>query len=286
MPEWINIAWRSLVTLAVMLLLTRLLGRKQLSQMTFFHYVVGITAGSIAAFISTELEGNFMLGMTALIIWMLIPLALEWATLKSKRVRDWVEGKGMVLIKDGKVLEDNLKKVHLTSDELLEQLRSKNAFRVADVEFAVMEPNGKLSVLLRKENQPLTPKHLGVKVPNEQEPQTVIMDGNIMDEPLATIGLNREWLRAELDKLGVTLENVYLAQVDANKQLYVDLYDDNLKVPEPKQREQLWATLKKCAADLETFGLSTEDPEVKKMYEGCAMIMKNVLQQVEPFLKR
>ena len=286
MPEWLNVAWRSLVTLAVMLLLTRLLGRKQLSQMTFFHYVVGITAGSIAAFIFTELEGNFMLGMTALIIWMLIPLALEWATLKSKRVRDWVEGKGMVLIKDGKVLEDNLKKVHLTSDELLEQLRSKNAFRVADVEFAVMEPNGKLSVLLRKENHPLTPKHLGVKVPNEQEPQTVIMDGNIMDEPLATIGLNREWLRAELDKLGVTLENVYLAQVDANKQLYVDLYDDNLKVPEPKQREQLWATLKKCAADLETFGLSTEDPEVKKMYEGCAMIMKNVLQQVEPFLKR
>jgi uncharacterized membrane protein YcaP (DUF421 family) len=201
-------------------------------------------------------------------------------------VRDWVEGKGMVLVKDGKVLEDNLKKVHLTSDELLEQLRSKNAFRVADVEFAVMEPNGKLSVLLRKENQPITPKHLGVKVPNEQEPQTVIMDGNIMDEPLATIGLNREWLRTELDKLGVTPENVYLAQVDANRQLYVDLYDDNLKVPEPQQREQLWATLKKCEADLETFGLSADDPKVKKMYEGCAEIMKNVLRQVEPFLKR
>src|SRR5690606_38998165 len=122
--------------------------------------------------------------------------------------------KGTVLIKDGKVLEDNLKKERLTSDELMGKLRGQQVFRMSDVEFALMEPSGAINVLLKKEQMPITPSHLGIKVAPEQEPQTVIMDGNIMDEPLATMGLSRQWLNTELEKIGVTLANVYLGQVD------------------------------------------------------------------------
>ncbi|GIQ64444.1 hypothetical protein PACILC2_30120 [Paenibacillus cisolokensis] len=117
-------------------------------------------------------------------------------------------------------------------------------FKTADVEFAIMEPSGDISVMLTRENQPLTPSHLGIKVGPEQEPQAVIMDGKILDEPLSTIGLNRAWLRSELEKLGVALENVYLGQVDSYGQLYVDLFDDKIKVPAPQQKAALYATLK------------------------------------------
>lgn len=286
MPLWTQIVFRSIAAIAVLFLMTRLLGKKQLSQLNFFHYIAGITIGNIAGFISLELESHFILGICAILVWTIIPLGMEWLQLKSLRVRNWFDGESTILIKDGKVLEDNLRKASFTSDELLEELRKKNAFRFADVEFAVLETNGSLSVLLTKENQPLTPKSLGVKVPNEQEPQTVIMDGEIMDEPLATAGFSRAWLHAELDKIGVTRENVYLAQVSGYGELTVDLFDDKLKTPQPSERELLWATLRKCEADLELFALSTDDRKAKHLYEKSAGSLKGVISQVEPYLKR
>ncbi len=286
MPEWIQIALRSLAVLVVLFILTRINGKKQLSQLTVFEYIAGITIGSIAAEITTKLEEKLVVGITALIIWAGVPILMEILKMKSKTAREWIEGSGTVLIKDGKVMEENLKKARYNSEDLLEQLREKNVFKTADVEFAVLEPNGKVSVLLKKDKQPLTASHLGVKVGPEQEPQTVIMDGSIMDEPLATIGLNRQWLRTEMDKLGVTLENVYLGQVDSYGQLYVDLYDDQLKVPAPSEKEALLSLVKKCQADLELFASETENQEAKAMYELCAAKMKRVIDEVTPLLQR
>lgn len=91
----------------------------------------------------------------------------------------------------------------------MEQLRKKMVFKVADVEFAIMEPSGDINILLTKENQPLTPKQMGIQVAPEKESQVVIMDAKILDEPLAIAGLNRGWLNTELEKLGVTIENVF-----------------------------------------------------------------------------
>jgi len=201
-------------------------------------------------------------------------------------MRDFLESKGRVLIKDGKVLEDNLKKERLSSDELMEQLRKKMVFKVADVEFAIMEPSGDINVLLTRENQPLTPKHLGIKVGPEQESQAVIMDGEIMDEPLATLGLSREWLNTELEKLGLAIENVFLGQVDSYGELYVDLFDDQIKVPLPQEKAALFATLKKCEADLMLFGLTTRNKKAQEMYEQCANSMVQIIADLTPVLHR
>jgi hypothetical protein len=190
------------------------------------------------------------------------------------------------MIKNGKVLEDNLKKERYTIDELLEQLRTKSVFRVADVEFAVLEASGELSVLLKKEYQPLTASHLGIKPAPEQESQTVIMDGVIMDEPLSSIGKSRGWLSTELEKAGVSVENVFIGQVDTYGELYLDLYDDLLQVPEPSNKAQLLATLKKCAADLELFAIDTKQPEAKQMYTQCAGEMEQIVSNMTPLLKR
>uniref|UniRef100_UPI00063F4AF2 DUF421 domain-containing protein n=1 Tax=Aneurinibacillus tyrosinisolvens TaxID=1443435 RepID=UPI00063F4AF2 len=177
------------------------------------------------------------------------------------------EGKGTVFIKNGKIMEDNLKKENYSTDELLEELRLKNAFKVADVEFAVLETNGQLSVMKKKEAQPATLKDLNIKAAPERESQAVIMDGKIILEPLSTAGFNVQWLNTELEKAGVTLENVFLGQVDSYGQLTLDLYDDKITVPVPIQQQLLQATLKKCQADLELFALSTQTPEAKKLYE-------------------
>ncbi len=285
MPEWLEIVVRTLTSVVSLFLLTKLLGKRQVTELSVFEYITGITIGSLAAYVSLDMEDNWYLGLIAMSVWAAVSFGIEIMQLKSKKFRDWVDGKATVLIKDGKILEDNLKKERLTIDELLEQLRSKNVFRVADVEFAVMEPSGDINVLLRNEQRPLTPAHLGIRVAPKPEPQTVIMDGQIQDEPLATMGLSREWLRTELDKIGVTLENVFIGQVDEFGQLHVDLYDDQLKMPEPRRNEELMAKLKKCAADLESFALSTQQEEAKAMYGRCAQRLGETIKQLEPFLR-
>lgn len=285
-PFWAEVALRSLLTFAVMLMFTRLLGKRQITQLTYFEYITGITLGSLAAYAALEESIHWLYPLLAIAVWTLASLGAELLTLKSKTARNLIEGKGTVIIKDGKILEDNLHKERYTTDELLSQLRQKNVFRAADVEFAVLETTGNLSVLLKREHQPITPTRLGVEVPNVQEPQTVIMDGKLLDEPLATIGLNREWLHTELEKIGVTLDNVYLAQVDGYGQLYVDLYDDELQVPAPSSLALLWTNLKKIQADLELFALSTSNASAKGMYQNAAKSLQVQLAKLEPYLTR
>ncbi len=285
MPEWLQIIFRSLGTLVVLFTFTRILGKKQISQLTFFEYVMGITLGELAGFISTDIEKHYYLGLIAMCVWFAVPYGMERLTLKSVKLRHWLEGKSRVLFKEGKVMEDNLKKERLTADEFMEMLRSKNVFRLADVEFASMESDGQLSVLLKKEKQPVTPSDLGIRTVNEVEPQTVIIDGNIMHEPLATIGLNPQWLLTELEKIGVSVENVFLGQVDAYQQLYVDLYDDKIKVPAPQGKALLYATLKKIQADLELFALATRNPEAKAMYGSSSSQMEQMIERLHPMLR-
>ena len=206
-------------------------------------------------------------------------------SLKNKTARDFFEGKSTVLIKDGKILEDNLKKEKYTSDELLELLRGKSAFSVAEVEFAVLEPSGELNVLLKKDSQPLTAKDIGLKVPNEKEPQTVIMDGNVLDEPLSASGHNRAWLHSELEKIGVVIENVFLGQVDSYGQLTIDIYNDKLQMPSPQNKPLLLASLKKCHADLELFSLETKSKSASEMYSKNAKQIEKILNKVTYLLK-
>ncbi|MEX1031066.1 MAG: DUF421 domain-containing protein [Paenibacillaceae bacterium] len=286
MPEWVQIALRTLLAVVVLFVLTKLLGKRQVSQLSLFEYITGITLGSLAAYISLDVDTTWFYGVVAIGVWVGVSLIIEFVQLKSKKVRDFVDSKGRVLIRDGKVLEDNLKKERLTTDALMEQLRKKNAFLVADVEFAIMESSGDINVLMKKENQPLTAKHLGIKVGQEREAQAVIMDGKMMDEPLAILGFNREWLNVELEKLGVAIENVFLGQVDSYGQLYVDVFDDKIQVPEPQKKATLYATLKKCEADLELFSLSTKEPFAKNMYEQCSKELLKVIMEMEPILIR
>lgn len=284
MPGWIFIITRSIIFLLLLFITTKILGKKQISELSFFEYVAGITIGSIAGEVVTGLESNAYHGALAIIVFGLVTFFVDYFSLHSKKFRDIVEGKGTVVIKDGKILEENLKKEKYTIDEISALLRQRGIFKVADVEYAVIEPRGNLSALLKKENQPLTPKDLGMKIANEKEPQTVIMDGKIIDEALRWTGKGRGWLYTELEKLNVTLDNVFLGQVDSYGDLTVDLYDDKLQVPQPTTRPLLAATLKKVQADLEIFSLSTTCEKTKEMYKKNAALLQEAIDKLHPYL--
>ncbi len=168
LPEWTLVILRSVFILIILFAITKWLGKRQISQLSFIEYIAGMTIGDIAAQVSTGLDSKFFHGVFAILIFAVVPFLTGILSLKNKTARDFFEGKSTVLIKDGKILEDNLKKEKYTSDELLELLRGKDAFSVADVEFAVLEPSGELNVLLKKDRQPLTAKDIGLKVANEK----------------------------------------------------------------------------------------------------------------------
>lgn len=285
MPEWLEVVIRSLLFVVVLFLITKWLGKKQLSELSFFEYVVGITIGSIGAEVITGLEQNMFNGIIGIVAFAAIPFLAGLLSLKSKGFRDFIEGRATIFIKDGKIMEDNLKKEKYTTDELLELLRKKDIFKVADVEFAVLEPTGDLSVMLKKENQPLTPKDVNLTVASVKEPQTVIMDGEILDEPLSTIGRSRGWLKTELEKQGVTIENVFIGQVDSYGQLTIDLFDDKLQVPSPQEKPLILSTMKKCQADLESFALGTEAKGAKQMYSKNSEKIQKAIDKVTPILR-
>lgn len=285
LPGWIEIVLRSLGAFAILLIASKITVKKTIGNYSFFEAVSTLIIGIILAFGSFHVGIPIGYSIIALIVWISLVAIIGYISLKSISFRNFIYGKGTPVIKDGKVLEDNLKKQRYSTDDLLTNLRSKNVFKVADVEFAILETNGDINVLLKKENQPVTPSDMQIPIAPTKEPQTVIMDGKVMDEPLATIGLNRSWLEGELDKQGVAIENVFLAQVDSYGELTIDLFDDKLKIPEPKEKQLLLATIKKCQADLELFSFQTENSNAKQMFKTSSQEIDEVFKNVGKYLQ-
>lgn len=284
MKNWIEILLRSIALFFLVLVSIRIMGKRHIARMTPFQFVSYSVIAIISALISVNLIRNIAFGFIALGVWVLFPIALDYLSLKSKFVHDLINGKETVLIKQGKVMEDNLKQMRLTGEELLKELRFNNVFNLADVEFAVMEPTGEMNVLLKSDKKPVTPHDLGKTVSPKSAPQTVILDGNIIDESLFNMGLNRSWLKTQLKGMGVPLNNVFIGQVDSSGDLYIDLFDDSIQMPQPKVKEMLYGNLEKSQADLLSFALETENKQAKAMYSADAKKLEQVLKKLDPFL--
>ncbi len=286
MREWIEILLRSIGLFILTFALIRLLGKRQLLRMTPFHFVTYTAMGILAIFMAVGLIKNLIFGFLTLGTWFVLIIAVDYLAVKSKQFHDFFHGREMVLIQHGKIMEESLNKQRLTAEELLRELRSKNAFNLADVEFAVMEATGEINILLKADKKPVTPYDLGNKVAPQSEPQTVILDGNIVDEALRNIGLSRGWLTAQLEGMGLSLDNIFVGQVDSSGDLYVDVFGDNIDLPKPKVKELLYATLQKAQSDLTTFALDTENETAKEVYGKDAQKLDEVIKLLEPYLTR
>ncbi|MDQ2086831.1 DUF421 domain-containing protein [Herbivorax sp. ANBcel31] len=286
MQEWIEILLRASSLLILVLLSARIMGKKNMAKVTPFTFISYIVIAVISALISTKVIESLVFGFIALGIWVMLPIAIEYLSIKSKIVHDIVNGKGTILIKQGKIMEENLIKARFTGEELLRELRSKNAFNLADVEFALMEPNGEINVLMKADKKPVTAYDLGKKVAPKSESQTVILDGTALNGPLKSLGLNQSWLKTQLENMGVSIDNVFVGQVDSSGDLYIDLFDDSTQVPQPRVKEMVYANIEKCHADFMKYALETKDESAKKMYQKNEQKLKDLKEKLEPYLLR
>lgn len=286
MQMWQQILLRSILLFFFTLILVRFIGKRNIARITAFGFVSYIVIAVLVTLISVNMITNLAFGFIALGVWVLLTIVLDYLSIKSKRIHDLISGKETVLIKHGKIMEESLLQARLTGEELLRELRSKNAFNLADVEFAVMETTGEVNVFLKSDKKPVTAHDLGRKVAPQAEPQTVILDGNVLNESLSSLGLNKEWLRIQLENAGVSLDNVFVGQVDSSGDLYLDLFDDSVQLPQSKVKEMLYANLEKSQADLMTFALETKDENAKVMYSKNAEKLKQLMERLEPYLLR
>ncbi|MCI3919663.1 DUF421 domain-containing protein [Paenibacillus sp. TRM 82003] len=216
---------RLALSFLTLLVLTRLMGRKEISQMTFFNFVSGISIGTIGATMAISKDLSIVNGVTALAGWSLFTIALGFIDIKSRKMRKTIEGEPLVVIQNGMILEGALRKVRLDVDALRALLRQKNVFSLADVEYAIFETDGNLSVMKRENKQPATKGDMKVPPQNKSAspiPVEVISDGRIIHSNLAKLNLSSEWLEQQLAQAGAASSDVFLAEVQPDGTLYID----------------------------------------------------------------
>lgn len=219
-----NIAVRSLLSVTVLFILTRLMGKKQISQLSFFDYVVGISIGSIAAAFAVDNTITYLHGLVALLIYAAFPVIIANITIYSIRGRRLLGGTPTVLIQNGKLVEKNLKKSRFNVNDVLEECRMKGAFSISDVEFAILETGGQVSIQLKSQKQPITLEDLNISTKYKGLSADLIIDGAIMNEHLKLINLDENWLINELKKQNIySPKQVLLASIDTNGTLHIDM---------------------------------------------------------------
>lgn len=230
MNEAVVVFVRGIIAFISLLIFTRILGKQQVSQLTFFDYILGITIGSIAASLTTDLSSRAWAHWVGLATWTGAVWLVQWVSMRSHSMAKYINGEPVILIMNGQIMEKNLKKMRHTLDDLLEQLRHQEVFDLGIVEFAVLETNGKLSVLKKSQYAPVTPHDLNIPTQYKGINTEIIYDGIVIDENLRRVHHDRPWLDQQLKSLNIKSPGeVFLALLDTQGQLYVDRYNDHLK---------------------------------------------------------
>lgn len=229
MNPFLEILLRGLGAFIMVLIITRIVGKTQVGQLTISDFINAIVIGSIAAAMVTDIKENAWYYTFGLALFGLLTVGAEYLAMKSRPARKLIEGEPTIVIHNGKILEDNMKKLIYHMDDLMMQLREKNVFNIADVEYAIAEPNGALSVLLKSQKRPLTPQDLQVPTKYEGVPSELVVDGVVIQQNLKQNNLTEEWLYRELEKQGIkSVKEVAYASLDTDGNLYVDKRQDAL----------------------------------------------------------
>lgn len=212
----------SLASIIALFLLCKLIGYRQLSQLSMFDYVNGITIGSIAAEMATSLENNFLQPLTAMIVYSLATVLLSWWSSKSIRARRIIAGKPTVLLNNGKLYEENFRKAKIDLNEFITQCRINGYFDISQLEAAILEENGHISFLPKSLNRPVSPKDLQLLPERDALVASLIIDGHIMKQNLKASGKDEKWLKSQIHAYGISdISQVFLAVCDLNQKLTV-----------------------------------------------------------------
>ena len=213
---------RPVLGLVILLALTRLLGKKQLSQLTVFTYITGIALGSMAGEMVIHTDVNILDAMIRMALWCVLVLIIEFISLKSAHARVLLDGEPAIVIKKGQIVEKSLRKHRLNMDDLAMQLRLNKVFSIIDVEYAILEPNGALTVMKKPGKNPATKEDMHVTPAPAGLPAEVIVDGKIVKKNLPELGITRVQLDDELQKQGVAdIKTVLYAELQQDRSLYI-----------------------------------------------------------------
>lgn len=217
--EILKTSLTALLSAAVLFIIAKINGHKQMSQLDFFDYITGITIGSIAAELATELEKPWK-PLIAMVVYGIITVALSLITSKFPKTRKFINGSPTIIMNNGKIYRRNMKKAKLDLSEFLVMLRQEGYFNLDDVQTAVFEYNGRLTVLPVSTKRPLNANDMSLSLQPEYISTEVIMDGRILEENLKRMGLDRKWLENQIKKQGYkNAKEIFLATCDENKAL-------------------------------------------------------------------
>ncbi|WP_160685518.1 DUF421 domain-containing protein [Clostridium sp. C2-6-12] len=229
MNEGLVVLVRSIISFFSLLIFAKILGKQQISQLTFFDYTLGITIGSIAATLTTDLSSRAWPHFVGLFVWAFLGYLMELITEKWRYAAKYIEGEPTIIIMNGKIMEDALKKMKYTAADIMGLLRIKDVFDLSQVDFAIIEPNGQLSVLKKPEYEPLTPKDMSiVKAPSGISTE-LIYDGVLIGQNLKQLNKSEKWLMDQLKMHEVKdISDVFLATLTPSGSLFIDKYDDHM----------------------------------------------------------
>lgn len=227
--ELFEVVIRSLLSLFVLFIATKIIGKKQVSELSLFDYVIGISMGNFAAEISLSNEIHFVNSIAAVVVFSLISYLVSFLSLKSLFFRRLFVGKSTILIQNGNIIKKNLWKVKMDVNELLQQARVNNIFDLSEVLFAIMEANGQVSFLQKSIYRNLTPNDMKVDVSDSCLCANVVIDGKILEKNLLYMNKDSKWLLHQLKVMGINdLSNILLVTMDNNDKLTV--YNSNVNM--------------------------------------------------------
>ncbi len=224
---------RLALAFATLLLLTRFMGRKEISQLTFFNFVSAIALGTLGASLAIDSTLSVRNGVISLAAWTLFTILIGYVDLNSKSFRLGVEGSPKIVVRDGKMMENELRKLRLDIDSLNLLLRKKNVFSLKEVDYAIFETDGTLSVLKKENKLPLTKEDQGIPVDFQKKhppiPAPIIEDDQINKKSLIEMNVEEDWVIQQLKVQGIqSVLDVFYAEIQKDGTLYIDTRNDHL----------------------------------------------------------
>ena len=219
--SYLQLIIETILTFFALLILTRFLGKQQLSHLTFFNYITGITIGSLAANMVMSSTKDYLKELTSLALWCLLTSLIGYISLKSGKMRVILDGQPTIVVKKGVIHKEALSRTSLNIDDLTMMMRQKNIFSITEVDYAILEPNGTLSILKKPDFQNIQKSDLQIKnISPNYIPTEIIVDGKVIERNLKELGLSREWLNKELEKAGIfSIQNIIYAEIQTDGQL-------------------------------------------------------------------
>lgn len=217
--EILKVVLTSVLSAAALFIIAKIMGHKQMSQLDFFDYITGITIGSIAAELATELEEPLK-PLIAMVVYGVITVILTTITSKLPKMRKFINGTPTIIMNNGKIYHKNLKKAKIDLSEFMVMCRQEGYFNLADIQTAIFEYNGRLTILPVSTKRPINPEDMNLSPQPEYISTEVIMDGRILDDNLKRMGLDTKWLQKQIKDQGFkSAKEVFLGICDQNKQL-------------------------------------------------------------------